>query len=483
MSRPHKDEIVDHPTQTRARYEEDQEAQHHASSSVQPSPAMRLYRHALESIFGLLEFEDLVRILSVSREWSAAVRSMAPIHAAIQRDACGSIRERQAFRSLPPIPSIVVSPLFHHIATLQIRHPGASWTPLNNDSLALLAQHAPNLQSLWCTLSLTPHEPLILPAKLTSLHLQVDDQSTDATINNVLMTLAAHSSLSSLRLWLSAYEPHPAVEFNILAASRSLTNLKIDVCEVPDVQIDQIRLSLGHLSHFSIGARMGSNLLARLLQPPVTARWQDIDHVYADARTSELLLRLSNSLTKLYLAYQQDAAHVDFLPQLPFLTSLHLDSDRVSSWGRDGSWFLPPDAVLAALVLCKGLTELNLNCGFNSAHCTALFANLPLKKLTISGVELESLQCFAAGPITQSLEHLTLREFNLPPSELCHLYALRRLRTLSFLSCQLSDATLDLLTPPSPRLPSLTALFYRHKQVDIKRQGSSFEWMLQRMTQ
>ena len=67
-------------------------------------------------------------------------------------------------------------------------------------------------------------------------------------------------------------------------------------------------------------------------------------------------------------------------------------------------WFIPADAVFAALVSCTGITELNVDSGFNSAHWSALFAKLTIKKLTIRGALLETLQCFAAGPITQSLE-------------------------------------------------------------------------------
>ena len=44
-----------------------------AHSSAHLSPVMRLHRHALESIFGMLELTDLVQILSISRAWSASV--------------------------------------------------------------------------------------------------------------------------------------------------------------------------------------------------------------------------------------------------------------------------------------------------------------------------------------------------------------------------------------------------------------------------
>ena len=48
---------------------------------------------------------------------------------------------------------------------------------------------------------------------------------------------------------------------------------------------------------------------------------------------------------------------------------------------------------------------------------------------------MDTLQCFASGPITQSLEELAIGGAQLPPSELSHLFALRRLRTLHLHFC------------------------------------------------
>ena len=265
------------------------------------------------------------------------------------------------------------------------------------------------------------------------------------------------------------------MELSLLAACPSLTDLEIDGSAHTDAQVEQIRGTLGHLKRFSVG-EMETVDLARFLQPPVTARWQDIGIVMADARTGELLLRLP-SLTKLYLIFP-DIAPVDFLPQLPLLTALHLEcSDDAAG-----------DALLAALQLCSGITELNMRCGFNSAHWAALSAKLPLKSLAIRGEKIESLQCFTAGPITQSLEVLRIEE---PPSELSHLHGLRRLRTLRLDQClpsRLDIATLHSLSPPTPMLPALTHLFLEwwteNEQFDSgERHGPSFEWMQQRLSQ
>ena len=253
------------------------------------SPAMRIYRHALEAILGMLKLKDLAPIPAVSREWAAAVRSMKPISARIERENdCPdpSLCERHTYRPLPPVESIVGSALLRHLGALQIRDADGMWSPLTNECLGLLAQHALNLTSLWCTLTLTSNKPLILPAKLNSLHLQPDGNYTDAEINSMLTTVAALPSLSRLHLCLEAFDSKSAMNLSLLTACRSLSDIKLDAWArstpyFTDIQVEQIRLSLGHLRRCDVGW-MNSNELARYLQPPVTVRWQDIGPVYVD---------------------------------------------------------------------------------------------------------------------------------------------------------------------------------------------------------
>ena len=438
-------------------------------------PATCLYRHALESIFGMLALDDLSRILAVSRSWAAAVKSMKPIDTTMEREYNRPFHAGSAFSLLPPVRSIVASPLMRHLAGIHIGVCSNHWTPLDNASVALLAHHALNLTSLRCGLELTPDEPLILPAKLNSLQLRIRDGPTDAEINGVLSTLAGLPSLSRLCLAHCVFADENVVQLSILADCPSLTDLALESfngCSpcFSDDQVGQIRSYLGHLQRFS-SPRMESNDLARLLQPPVTARWRDIGSVQADEGTGELLLRLP-TLTKLSLTYEWAAAHVNFLPQLPLLTTLTLDTER------EGDWMIPADALLASLTRCIDVTELHLLSGFNSAQWSALFAKLTIKKLTIRGIGMDTLRCFSDGPITQSLEELVLADFALSPSEVSHLYALRRLRILdlseSFSTC-LDDATVVGLNPPTPLLPALTTWIYGRTVT-----YASFEWMQQR---
>ena len=325
----------------------------------------------------------------------------------------------------------------------------------------------------------------MLPAKLSSLHLQLAGKYTDAAINGVLQALAALPLLSRLFLALSSFGAETAIDLSLLAACPSLTDLQLQTDwegspKLSFAQLEQVRSSLGHLQRFSAGW-LHSGSLTRLLQPPVTAQWRDIGYVYADERTGGLLLRLL-SLRKLQLVQPRYTAHADFLSQLPQLTALELHCNN----DQNGGWFIPADALLASLVRCTCITELELNCGFTSAHWSALFAKLALKTLTIRRGEIDTLRCFASGPITQSLQELTSRDvFVLPPSELPHLYSLRRLRILRLLNCfspRLSDATIASLSPPTRLLPSLTSLSESHVLDKVERRGLSWEWLQERLT-
>ena len=276
-------------TRIRALEDGDEEKQPAAPSSVHVSPAMRIYRHALESIFAMLELADLSRILAVSRSWSAAVRSMAPISGSIERNDSGSIDQNRP-HPLPPVESIIASPLLRHLTAIHISE-GDRWAPPTNASLALLSQHAPNLSSLRCELILTQNEPLVFPAKLQSLNLRLLGEYTDAVIDGVLATLAALPFLSQLSLRVSAFHDDSAVNLNLLAACPSLIDLALEASSgcsprLSEIQVHQIRSSLGHLRRLDVGD-MDPDMLARYLKPPVTVRWQDIGFAWADERTGD----------------------------------------------------------------------------------------------------------------------------------------------------------------------------------------------------
>ena len=190
----------------------------------------------------------------------------------------------------------------------------------------------------------TPGDPLILPAKLRSLELQLGSEYTDAVINALLTALSGLPLLSHLRLALCAFNDVNGVDLRILSACPSLENL-FGCCPCfSHAQMDQLRLSFGHLHRFSLGF-MHSYNLAVLLWPPVAVRWRDIGRQFADEHTGELLLRLP-MLTKADLRLIEGIPHVDFLSQLPHLSSLYLDRDNTDEW------YIPADPLLASHVRC-----------------------------------------------------------------------------------------------------------------------------------
>lgn len=408
------------------------------STSIITLTVMQLYRHALESILSLLELQDISCASSVSRSWSAAVSTMRPINSMIERNGLQCEAEDKAFRALPPIDSIVASPLLRHLGAVHVRGKSGGLTGLTNDSLALFAQYAPSLTSLWCDLTLIPAAPLIFPMKLTSLELRLAVNTSAPDTDSVLTTLAVLPSLSRLSLRLFMFV---GVDLSLLAASRSLTDLTLHMLDgsqakLTDRQVDQIRSSFSHLKHIG-DIEMSS--LARLLRTPVNACWQDIGFLCADAHTGALLLSLP-TLTKLSLCFLEDAPPLDFLSKLPLLTALVL-------YFSDDAF--PDDLFVDSLLTCTGLTELDVNLlrSVDSAHLSTLFAGLPHLKTLKLCVQLDSLECLSSGSLAQSLEDLTLVRCSgqgvplselevmepvsaLPVSELVHLFALKRLRSL-----------------------------------------------------
>ena len=164
---------------------------------------------------------------------------------------------------------LIASPLVRHLTTFHLNNACAHWNQLSSEFVEILARHAPNLQSLQCAVTLTPNEPLVLPAHLVSLKLALDGEYTDATINGVLTVIAALPSLAQLCLLLAAFADDNSVQLNLLAACPSLTGLELasshyHTPKFTETQVEQIRSSLGHLHHLSVGL-MDSSLLARLL--------------------------------------------------------------------------------------------------------------------------------------------------------------------------------------------------------------------------
>ena len=288
------------------------------------------------------------------------------------------------------------------------------------------------------------------------MKLQIGVNHTDAAINGLLTTLAALPSLTRLSLELSALEHEPSLDLKPRLL-HCLLHLDLDTFNgypptcIP-AQVDQIRLTLGHLRRIN-AEYLSSDKLPRYLQPSANACWQDIGCVHADAGTGVLLIRLP-SLIKLDLSYFRcrrfsGLPTLNFLSQLPLLAVLRLYTCK------EGKGFTPTDDVLAALVHCTGLIDLTITCQFNSTQWSTLFAELTkLKKLTLYRGP-ETLQCFTAGPITQSLEELILPAGSAAVRDCPSVRSPPSPDDQAF-SPAMDSATIDRLSPPTSLFSSLT---------------------------
>lgn len=274
-------------------------------------------------------------------------------------------------------------------------------------------------------LTLTPGAPLILPSKLTSLELRLSGQHTAATVDGVLTTLAA---LGSLRQLVFRVNSAVGVDFSVLAASSSLRDLTLQDrhanwrLELSDEQVKQIRTSLGHLQRISL-ADMTSDELTRFLEPPVTARWQDIGHVLAS-------LLPCCGLTDLYLHCAINTAQLGTL--------------------------------LAKLTQLKKLTFLGQ---LESLQC---FSSCPIMHT------LEELTLHGRFPLSELVHLYTLRRLH----SLTFRQAFESLDSATF-------ASLSPPTPAFPLLTLFLQSWGRPYQtpVELERKGLSFEWMQKRLTQ
>jgi hypothetical protein len=113
-----------------------------------------LYRDTLGSVLSFLTLRELATALSVSKEWSVAVRTMRP--AMLTADS-----------SFEPLDTLLSSssPLRRHVGQLGEQDHDICW--LRANQLAALCHAVPQLQSLSAQLELMPVEaPLLFPPRL-----------------------------------------------------------------------------------------------------------------------------------------------------------------------------------------------------------------------------------------------------------------------------------------------------------------------------
>ena len=314
---------------------------------------MRLYRDALESVFGFLSLADLSRVLAVSRAWSAAVRSMKPIDAEVTSEGVSAWM-------------IAASPLAVHV-----RHFGSTDYYWKNSSGDLLFLSRPpfSLISLACALDLSPPARMFLGHSLQSLTLQLrDEANTAAVINEAFVTISRLPLLEKLDLWLSSFFPEVSfAPFAVAPRLRIFRCKALFVRQPTHPQLDHLRM-IPHLR--SVDLALSRESLLFLLRAPHSLEWQEINRV--DDIDSDVAAALSTLPTLTTLATLA-CCSVAFLPALTRLRSLVLDLD--------------PDVLLAAdivagLPCCSQLTDLALSAAdVTSAHLSEALPHLPQQRI------------------------------------------------------------------------------------------------------
>ena len=422
------------------------------------SPADRLYRHALESIFAFLPLAGLHSMLAVSLKWQQAVGTMRPLGVPVSKLSSTPFR-------------VCVSRLGRHVNALV----NASSEVVNNILLFLLKSRLAHLRSLQCCLGPMRVGPIVFPSEqLVQLELILLKSFAAPAFNRVLAALRPCHQLASLKLRLASH--NPTASFVALAPKRmpALRTLVVDLkartdVGVPwtDAQLDSMR-ALTQLETLLIDG-LGP-LLSKLLRAPHQLAWQVLNGANGPIGGAQIHHFASlSSLTKLHTWTEGPGADVDFLASLPLLRTLSV------SVHPDGL-ALP---LMAGLRSCVRVTDLSLmNGAFSSALLTDLVAHMPeLAALGIGQqIELDSLQFLASGTDSESesesdamhmarcLTSLSLETcIALPLVELRHLHGLRTLRHLTLhgsFTEPLDSYSQAQFTPPSELLPALVAFNY-----------------------
>jgi len=392
----------------------------------------RLHRHALESVFAFCTRAEVVTVNAVSREWQAAVLSMAPLQ--WRFDSYVEARLTQ----------ICKSPLRRHVSAVNCSN---GW--FDTQFLPLLSERMPHLRELIAAVyQESSQTPLLFPPQLVTLELCFELPGDGlapmvAPLNAAITTVAGLVRLETLRLEMPK-RFWEACSLEALAHAPRLRDLSLSVhsaaLTLSDAQVDELR-ALSQLESLQL-ERLDASLLSRLLAPPHALRWRSLAFLPAITEAVVPLL-LSLPLHTLDAAYPGlEMLHWDWLAQLPGLTKLTLCSSCEVP--------LDVDRILQAISGCAQLRSLTLFDSMDGLHFTSaqLSASLPrlpqLQSLTLRGARaLTTLDFLVQGNLPRSLTALRLEVFypGLPLSEVKHVREPRELRSLEL--AYVFDAPLD----------------------------------------
>jgi hypothetical protein len=373
-----------------------------SSSSSSPPPAhLRLYRHALESMFSFCSLPELHHISSVCRQWSAAVLSMKPISGWIKTvmsaGEAATVRCLEDSRLARRHVNAVGEHLSHEI-------------PLSGVLVTRLLQALPRIQILsWVLPALGQvgdSLPMLFSPSLTELHVTIRLCIPD--------TLRYFRQLNQLKLLSVTIEDEcmSTISFAPLQQLPSLRHFGLHLYddmyadrELSEVQMAEVML-LTQLEILNLPFD-GKWLPQLLLKPDHHLAWTDVcwislenDHQLTGLVTLTGLGTLE-LCTKHYVI-----ADFDFLSAFRSLTSLSLHL-----WRYDGQQ--PTSmALLAGARHCARLTSLLLDdITWSASDLQRFLSFCPLMSSLILDdcAQIRSLSWLASPALQQRLKSLWIQ--------------------------------------------------------------------------
>jgi hypothetical protein len=301
-------------------------------------PHQKLHRHALESIFAFLSFDELRLAMFVSRDWLSAVYSIRGL------EKGATLTTKHPGTSIPA--AVLTSRLARHVTSIGTNH----WRAfvVSQAELEQAIGCMPFLQQLSLKLkSGDDWSQLRLPATLHTISLVLPAEISAAVANGLISALCQHERLVSLSLRFSAPIP-TAVSLAPLQSLPALIELGLIDLQSDDVpflqlspeQAQQVR-TLTQLQRLT--ANLDEATLLQLMQPPRNSQleWTEWPcEFYCSAITdavAALMPSLPNLHTLVFNASFCRMRSLGFLAQLPRLTSFHrrfLESNREQSTHR-----------------------------------------------------------------------------------------------------------------------------------------------------
>ena len=423
------------------------------SSMAATSPASRLHRHAMESIFGFLSLEELTVVARVAREWSAATLSMGPLLCAFEAGEQTTSAVFCAGRLR-----------CWHVSTLRL-------LSIEPSALQLLTDRVPHLTDLGCTVDwvscYSAVDLLSLPRKLVRLEIRFTFRTHSSWIQPILEA-AAQLSLESL--FFVVEQPSSHISFSCLQSLRNLRSLTVGgVGPLSFVQLDEIR-SLPWLSSVWLGG-MDSQSLCHVLRAPHGLQWSYFEvQVPVTPAMGECLASLP--LVSLECKCEQSTRWMPLLASTLRVLDVNFESFRIEEQ------FVESQRIRADLCSLVRLTRLNLSWSvLSSVDLSVVVQSMPqLRDLSLTAMELESFS-FLSGPKAPKLLSLSLLSMNNNvlqanfTAELAHIRSQTQLRSL-ILHCvgNLSPQEQQSFEVPSALLPHLQE--FRYSPPLVKRRES-----------